>query len=245
MREFVNKAIVKGKTGPEWFWVRKMISTESFFHLIKQGEIEQVKTALSEDPSLVNSQEGDGSSAVLIAAYYHQPAIARLLVKYGAALNVFEASAIGAAKEVQEMIAGDSSMVNAIAADGFQPLGLACFFGYPAVVEILLQAGAAVNQPAYNISHVTPLHSAVAGRNEQIVRRLIDYGADVNVRQSGDFVPLHAAAQNGDVTILQMLLDAKADVNARDSEGKTSLTFAIDEGHLEAVVLLRSRGGLQ
>jgi ankyrin repeat protein len=220
-----------------------MIPAETFFRLIKQGEIEQVKACLDEDASLSNSQDEEGNSAVLLAAYYQQPAIARLLAKYGASLSIFEASAIGAIDEVRKWIEQDRSLVDAFAPDGFHPLGLASFFGYPEVVDVLLAEGAQVNLPANNLTRVTPLHSAVAGRNERVVHSLLENNADANAIQAGGFTPLHAAAQNGDLAIIRMLLAANADVNARDAEGKTALAFATAEDHQEAVELLQSRGG--
>lgn len=63
--------------------------SDTFFKKIKNGQIEEVKAALVDDPTLANAREPDGHSAVLIAMYYQQPAIARLLVKYGAELDLF------------------------------------------------------------------------------------------------------------------------------------------------------------
>lgn len=221
-----------------------MLTTEELFALIKHGQIEEVQAALIEDPGLVHAREPNGASAVLTAAYYSQPAIARLLVKYGASLDLFEAAAVGNLDAVRQHVSAQPDLVNAVASDGFQPLGLAAFFGHRDVAEYLLQAGAAVDSPSQNPLKVMPLHSAAAGSWTEVVRLLIAHGAPVNARQGEDFAPLHSAAQNGSLEIITALLEAGADVNVRDSEGKTPLVYALAENHEEAAALLREKGAV-
>ena len=58
-----------------------MVDLEDYFRAITAGEIWRVQQYLEEDPELVNAHNQDGLSAVLVAAYYQQPEIARLLVQ--------------------------------------------------------------------------------------------------------------------------------------------------------------------
>ncbi len=222
-----------------------MLTTEALFSLIKHGQIEEVQAALIEDPALVHAHEPDGASAVLTAVYYGQPAIARLLVKYGASLDLFEAAAIGDLDTVRQLVSAQPDLANAVAPDGFQPLGLAAFFGHADVAEYLIHAGAVVDSPSHNPLKVMPLHSAAAGSRTEVVKLLIQHGAPVNVRQAEEFAPLHSAAQNGSLEIISALLDAGAEVNIRDAEGKSPLTFALAENHEEAAALLRSKGAIE
>lgn len=219
-----------------------MIPTEEFFDLIKEGSLEKVRAALDEDPSLVNARAEDGTSAALLAAYYEHPVLARLLVKYGAQIDIFEACAIGLLDEVEKILSADPEKVNDYSEDGFQPLGLASYFGHLEIVTLLLERGAQVDCASRNPMQVMPLHSAVAGRSPEVVAALIERGAPLDARQAGDFTPLHAAAQNGDLPIVQMLLAAGADPSPRDAEGKTPLSFALAEDHGEVVSLLRAYG---
>lgn len=221
-----------------------MHTTESFIQLIKEGLIAEVRAALEEDPSLANLNEPNGPSAVLTAAYYQQPEIARLLVRHGARLDLYEACAVGELDRVRSLLKADPGLVNQFASDGFQPLGLACFFGHTDLVRFLIESGAELNSPSLNPLQVMPLHSAAAGSWVEIVRMLVTHGASVNARQADDFTPLHSAAQNGSLEIIQILVDAGAEVNARDSEGKTPLSFAIAEGHEAAVDFLRGYGAV-
>ncbi|MEN4012042.1 MAG: ankyrin repeat domain-containing protein [Bellilinea sp.] len=223
-----------------------MIPIETFFNLVQSGDLAQVKAALDADAELAHARALDGLSALMMAVYYRQPAIARLLLKYGAQPNLHEACALGLVETVETLLAAqpdqvnpDQVGVNAFAPDGFQPLGLASFFGHLAVVESLLARGVQVDSPSRNPMKVMPLHSACAGGHVDIVRALIAHGAPVNARQAEGFTPLHSAAQNGDLEIIRLLLDAGADPLAADDEGQTPLALAEKANQAQAAALLR------
>jgi len=71
-----------------------------------------------------------------------------------------------------------------------------------------------------------------------LVRLLVAAGADVNARQSGDFVALHNAAQHGNLTICQILLAAGADIHAQTNAGHTALHYARIGQHTDLYALL-------
>lgn len=223
-----------------------MTITEEFFMAIKAGHHTEVTTLLDVDPSLASAQDENGLSAALTAAYYHEPDIAQLLVQRGAELNVFEACAVGNLPRVKDWIEQQPEWINAYAPDGFQPLGLAAFFGQADIVEFLLDKGAEVNSPSRNNMRVRPLHSAIAGQHTRIVRLLLEYGADVNTSQADDFTPLHEAAQNGMLDVTQWLLEQGARLDARlSSNGKTPLALTIEHQHEDVANLLRQRGAVE
>ncbi len=222
-----------------------MTTSQDFLAAIKAGHTAEVATLLDLDPGLVNARDENGLSAVLTAAYYQEPDIASLLVQRGAELNVFEACAVGELVRVQELIKLQPDLINAYAPDGFQPLGLAAFFGHTALVEWLLEVGAEVNSPSRNAMRVMPLHSAVANKRTDIVRLLLDHGADVNAAQADDFTPLHEAAQNGLLDVTQWLIDRGAAINPRlASNGKTPLTLALEGQHDGVAHLLKQHGAI-
>ncbi|MBI5566833.1 MAG: ankyrin repeat domain-containing protein [Chloroflexi bacterium] len=218
------------------------MNPSDFIEAIKAGEIKSVTQALDQDTTLVNAKADNGLSAVLVAAYYNEPQIAQLLVQRGAELSIFEAATVGALDRVEGWIVAQPELINAYAPDGFQPIGLAAFFGQQAVVELLLRVGAEVDSPSKNPMHVRPLHSAIANRRTAIARLLIEHGADVNSTQADDFTPLHEAAQNGLLEIAQLLLDRGAHVNAKLSNGKTPLALALEQHHREVEEVLRRYG---
>jgi ankyrin repeat protein len=217
-----------------------MTARQDFFTAVKAGKTAEVTKLIDVEPALVNARDEDGLSAVLAAAYYQEPDIAHLLVQRGADLSIFEACAAGELARVKDWVEQQPEWVNAYAPDGFQPLGLAAFFGRADIVEFLLNHGAEVNSPSCNQMRVMPLHSAIANRRIEIVKMLLDHGADVDTTQADDFTPLHEAAQNGMLDVTQWLLDRGAHVNPRLSgSGKTPLALALEYKQEAVAELLR------
>ena len=100
-----------------------------------------------------------------------------------------------------------------------------------------LAAGADVN--AKDENGWTPLNSAaVKGRN-QIVKLLIEKGADLNAG-----TPLISAATDGHMEVIELLIANGADVNAKanDQLGGTALHMTANLGHKKVVELLVAAG---
>jgi ankyrin repeat protein len=76
---------------------------------------------------------------------------------------------------------------------------------------------------------VTPLHSAAAGSHAEIVKLLLEHGADPNAAQDGGFTPLHSAAGNDDRESVEALLEAGADPSLANDEGKAPADLAGEE----------------
>src|SRR5262249_8872587 len=70
---------------------------------------------------------------------------------------------------------------------------------------------------------VTPLLAAIAHKRVDVVRRLIELGADIHVQHPLFGLPLHNAVSAGSVELVRLLLDAGADVNARNLQRQTPL----------------------
>ncbi len=148
-------------------------------------------------------------SELLEAIYQGDQARADELLEADPELDVFEAAAVGRAERVRELVDQDPSLANAWADDGFQPLGLASFFGHMETVRVLLEHGAGVNSASRNEMKVMPLHSAVATNDPEaryeIAKLLLERGAEPNARQQDDFTPLMAADQVGNEPLAQLL----------------------------------------
>jgi ankyrin repeat protein len=222
-----------------------METTQTFFQLMMDGDAGQVAKLVHDNPALVNARTPAGVPGVLFALYVGQPAIGQFLLEQQAEVDVFTAAAYGLTPRLRAMLDQQPEQVNWTALDGFSPLGLAAFFGREEAARLLVERGAAIDQPSANAQRVTPLHSAAASRSLEIARLLIERGADVGARQAGDFVPLHAAAQNGQLELVRLLLQRGADPSALTAEGRTPLFYAREGGHTAVVGLLLAAGAAE
>jgi uncharacterized protein len=128
-------------------------------------------------------------------------------------LNVFEAAAFGQTDRLRDLLAEDPGNANAYGDDGFQPLGLACFFGHVEAARLLLDHGADPNTLSRN-EHVktNALHAAAASENKgpemryELCELLLEHGADPSIPQGGtEFRAIDAARMNGDEELERLL----------------------------------------
>jgi ankyrin repeat protein len=212
-----------------------------FLEAVKKGDRAAVDRMLDKDPSLASARDERGTSAVLLAHYYGKADVAAALLSRGPALDVFEAATAGDPKRVAALVDADRSLADAVAPDGYTPLGLAAFFKRREVVNALLERGAKPNVPSRD-QGFTPLHSAVAtdaaGSQGDIVRLLLDAGADPNAKSREGGTPLHSAAFTGDLEIAELLLAYGADPNLTDAKRLTPLDVARDRRNVEVAALL-------
>ncbi len=97
-----------------------------------------------------------------------------------------------------------------------------------------------VNAP--EASGLTPLIYASYQGYTDIVKELINAGADVNyVTQKGAFA-LFVAAFNGHRDVTKLLLEAKADLNLKNSKGTTALMLLAHKNDVELVKLFLQHG---
>jgi ankyrin repeat protein len=117
-----------------------------------------------------------------------------------------------------------------------EPLVLASMSGDLENVRLLLTRGAEPSTEA--------LSEAVTFGHADVVKSLIDAGADAAIRESTGINLLHWATITNRATVIPVLAAAKVDIDAMDDFGFTPLMYAatLDEGDTETIAALLRAG---
>ena len=117
--------------------------------------------------------------------------------------------------------------INTISGRGVTPLIIAAGGGHLNVVTFLIKEGADVSLPDYDGR--TALHFAVGSSDNscEILRCLIENGADINKGRNDNQTPLMVAAEKGHVSVATFLIERGADVDLQDENGNTALHHAL------------------
>jgi beta-lactamase regulating signal transducer with metallopeptidase domain/ankyrin repeat protein len=86
------------------------------------------------------------------------------------------------------------------------------------------------------------LYKAAARNRVEMVKELIEAGANVNAEIAGDGTPLIAAARSGHLEMVRLLLERGAKPNIGVRGDGNALLNAAREGHADVVTLLLDRG---
>jgi ankyrin repeat protein len=106
-------------------------------------------------------------------------------------------------------------------------------------VQLLLEHNADIN--SQYVSSMTVLTWVLSyghseGQVVDLVRRLLEHGADPNICNEYDKAPLHQSLSRGWLEATQLLLSYGAKVDERDEEGMTPLRLATSEGHDNIII---------
>ena len=148
------------------------------------------------------------------------------------------------------------------------PLSWATANGHEAVVKLLLEQGAELeskdnegrtplsraagswyklklvskdNDVGLSLSRRTLLSRAAANGRE-VVKLLLEEGAELESKDNDHRTPLSWASANGHEAVVKLLLEQGAELESKDNEGRTPLLRAAERGHKAAVMLLIEKG---
>ncbi|NWW70444.1 ASB3 protein, partial [Climacteris rufus] len=126
--------------------------------------------------------------------------------------------------------------------EGLCAVHLSARHGSVGCLRVLLEAGADLNNVTTE-SATTPLFLAVENKHAEVVKFLLQHGANVEGSHSwSGWNSLHQASFQGSTDIMQMLLEKGASKDCRDDFGITPLFVAAQYGQLESLRLLLSHG---
>lgn len=206
---------------------------QELFEAIQAGQVEDAARLVREHPELLKARNPSGASPILVAVYYQKLDVAKALADAAGTLDIFEASALGRVDRLKQLLGDKPSLVSAYAPDGFYPVGLAAFFGHLDAVKTLIAVGADIHAAAKNAFKVQAIHAAVASKNLEIVRTVLDAGADPNAAQQQGFRPIHEAGSSGSRELAELLLKYGADPTLKGDNGKNAIDLAQEKGHAE------------
>ncbi|KAI9775931.1 MAG: hypothetical protein M1839_000720 [Geoglossum umbratile] len=94
----------------------------------------------------------------------------------------------------------------------------------------------------FDVESDLALHSASSKGEKELVKLLLDCGANVNEVDHNKRIPLHHAAGNGHGQVVEQLLQTGADIEKEDYGGGTPLASAIENGYDVVIKLLLMKG---
>lgn len=147
---------------------------------------------------------------------------------------------------ISKSLCNTTPTINSCDDRGFTALHVACMFGRPTMVDLLLKYGSNVNACDYSGS--TPLHYAAAKGYQNALLLLAHAGAHIDIADNEGNTPLHLASNNGHEGCVKAIIyfaehvGLKLNVNCANSQGNTALHNACRWGYEGIVHLLLEYG---
>ena len=214
----------------------------------KKGDIDAVQSLLKQHTD-VNVPQADGTTAIDWAVYRDDLEMTNLLIRAGANVNAvsdYGVTPLSLACTNRNPAMIDSLLKaganpNAAQSTGVTALMTCARTGNIDAVKLILAREPHVNAKETQLGQ-TALLWAVAEKHPDVVRALIEHGADIQIRTKNGFTPLLFAAQQGDIESARILLEAGANVNEAMPDGMTPLLVASGRGHESLSIFLLEKG---
>jgi ankyrin repeat protein len=155
---------------------------------------------------------------------------------------VHDAARKGDLNKLKELVQADPSVVSSVDKMGKTPLHIAAASNQLGAAAFLIDHGVDVSAKDKN-GGFTALDMALSSFHYiDMVRLLLEHGANVNTASTQDITPLDEAAMRGQKDAIDLLIAKGADVNARDDKGDSPLLWALMMGRTDAAVALINAG---
>ncbi len=109
-------------------------------------------------------------------------------------------------------------------------------------VRAFLDAGNSPDTPIPNKARFSILMYAASGNQVEMIRFLLDKGANVEYKSADGYTPLMLAGMRGSMEAAQFLLSVGANVKTKSNGGMSALSFSVAAGKVNTVNLLLDKG---
>ena len=245
---FISNTLFKRTYGVTRNMFDRMIAEVSEIHTaVFNNDVRTLEEILKEEYR-ANFADKGGRIALHLAASYNSPVMQTLLSVPGADTTVVDAvlewTPLRYAERTKSWLAMDLLLQNGANPDHLvrtgrkkrcQNGGQAALWecvqnGYKKLLEFILSCGTDVNAsirvPENLQKKCTLLHIASLRGQIEVVRLLLDSGADVNIRNANNDTALHFAARSGSADIIKLLLDKGSSVNLTSTQATTPLNLS-------------------
>jgi len=106
-------------------------------------------------------------------------------------------------------------------------------------IKQLIASGTDINKQ-YWPGRISLLHNASSWGRIEIVKYLVESGANLDLVNMNNETALHCAANNNRVDVIKYLLDAGIDKNIVSDTGKTAVMIALKYGYVEIAEYIES-----
>lgn len=120
-------------------------------------------------------------------------------------------------------------------------LGLAIKNNSLPMIQMLVENGASIDAPI-GLKNSSPLHFAIHLGKDEIVRWLVQNGANVSQKDPQGREPLHIAAAAGNLGLVRFLHACGASFFAVDNRNSTVMNYAVQSKCMDLVVFLAAKG---
>lgn len=191
---------------------------------VKNRDPQAVRTLLDQGVD-VNAPQADGATALLLAAYRNEADLVDMLVGAGATVDAandlhmtpLHLACVNSNAAIVGRLLTAGADPNLRIATGETPVMTCARAGSTEAVGLLLARGADVNgkEP---LRGQTALMWAVSERHPEVVKALLEGGADATASTVLGSTAMQFAARGGDLDSAQLLLDAGVDVDIRSTK---------------------------
>lgn len=184
------------------------------------GHINIVKLLSGNDVD-INGNDGQGGP-LSSACSYARTEVVEYLVSKGVNVNAFE-------RYEENGPICNSALMNAT------------YKGLFDVVKLLVKNGADLNQKMETSEQLTPLCLAARRGSKNILKYLIEMGADINYQNKNGKTPLMIAVEKNLLNNIKIILDYEPDMTLKDNDGQTVLDIAKNKKNTAIITILEGQ----